>query len=409
MHSKKIQMKLSFDNSEIAFKYKTDKDLRNAKWLFSSMKIPYLSALGTAFTPWIIKSGLPIKGLIRNTIFKQFVGGESLQDTKSVTDTLAKFNVQSILDFGVEGKETDEVFEHTTKEYIRLIQYAASNKSIPYLAVKITGIASFELLEKLHGAPRLRSGIHDNEEQVAAWERVTERLQRICRVAKELGVGVMIDAEESWIQDPIDRIAMDMMQQFNQEKVIVMNTIQLYRHDRLAFLKLSHEIAKKGGFFLGVKLVRGAYMEKERARAQEKGYASPIQENKEATDRDYNLAVEYCLQNMEDITFFVASHNEHSNLLAANYLVNNRLPLNHPHVHFSQLYGMSDDITFNLADAGFSVCKYVPYGPLEEVIPYLMRRASENTSVQGQTSRELVLINKELQRRKMKKQRRDRN
>lgn len=393
-------MESNFNNSEIAFRYKTDSELKNARLLFSSMKVPVFSTLGIKLTPFLIKAKFPIRRAIRNTIFRQFVGGETLEQTEKVTDLLAKYGVKTIMDYGVEGKDNDESFNKTTNEYIRLIEYAAKKDAIPFVAVKVTGIASFELLHKLNDAPRVRSGIHDNEEQVAEWQKVHERIVSICEAAAKNNVGIMIDAEESWIQDPIDRLVMEMMQIYNKERVIVFNTIQLYRHDRLNFLKISHQIAKANGFILGMKLVRGAYMEKERERALVEGYESPIQPNKEATDRDYNLAVTYCLQHLDEISLIVASHNEYSNLIAANYLVDNQLPKDHPHVNFSQLYGMSDDITFNLADMGFSASKYLPYGPLKEVIPYLMRRAIENSSVKGQTGRELMLINNEIERRK---------
>lgn len=346
-----------------------------------------------------MKTGLPIHGLIRKTIFKQFVGGETLEETKNVASVLGKYGVEAILDYGVEGKEGEESFDHATGEFIRVINYAATQGNLPFMSIKVTGFARFALLQKLDEAPRLRSGIHDHEAETAEWDRVRERMYSICEAAAEKNIGVLVDAEESWIQDPVDRLTMEMMEIFNKDRVIVYNTIQLYRHDRLHFLKLSHQIAKQQGFLLGVKLVRGAYMEKERARAAEKGYESPIQKNKEASDKDYNEAVEYCINNLEQVSVIVASHNEKSNLLAARLMDEKGLPHNHPHVHFSQLYGMSDNITFNLAKEGFKVSKYLPFGPIRDVIPYLMRRAQENSSMSGQTGRELSLINKELERR----------
>ena len=224
-------------------------------------------------------------------------------------------------------------------------------------------------------------------------------MREICQAAADSRIGVLVDAEESWIQNTVDALTMQMMDAFNRDRVVVYNTIQLYRHDRLAFLKHSYEAAHEKGFVLGAKLVRGAYMEKERKRADQLSYPSPIQPNKEATDRDYDLGVTFCIQHIEDIALIVASHNENSNLLAARLLEQRNLPLNHPHVHFSQLYGMSDNITFNLAKAGCPVSKYLPFGPIKDVIPYLMRRAQENSSVSGQTGRELGLIKKELKRR----------
>ena len=393
-------MNLSFDNTKVAFEYKTTKDLKSAKNLFSTMKYPVLTALGTRFTPFLMKTGLPINGLIRSTIFKQFVGGESLEATAPICDMLNKYNVGVILDYGVEGKESETSFDHAMEEFIRVIQFAATQKNIPVIAIKVSGIARFELLRKLNEAPRLRSGVHDNEEQLAEWARVRQRMIQICDAARTCKIGVLVDAEESWVQDPIDRLTMEMMEIYNKEQILVYNTIQLYRHDRLDFLRMSRDIATRQGFLLGVKLVRGAYMEKERARAEQEGYPSPIQKDKDSTDLDYNNAVQFCVDHIAHIGFVVATHNEASSQYAAELLDQKGIAHNHPHVHFSQLYGMSDNITFNLAKEGYLVSKYLPFGPIREVIPYLMRRAQENSSVKGQTGRELSLINQELERRK---------
>lgn len=392
---------ISFDNTENAFAYKTEKELKKAKFLFSTMGYPLFVPIGTRITPLLIKGKLPfINKIVRNTIFKQFVGGETLEETATVGETLGKYGVQVILDYGVEGKEGEKNFDHATDEFIRVINYAATQKNIPFISIKVTGLARFSLLETLNEAPRLRSGVHDHEDEIAEWERVKDRMYAICATAAEKNIGVLIDAEESWIQDPVDRLTMEMMEEFNKEKAIVFNTIQLYRHDRLEFLKLSHRIAKQQGFLLGAKLVRGAYMEKERQRASQKGYSSPIQLDKESTDKDYNTAVEYCIENLDNISVIVASHNEQSNLLAYDLMDEKGIAHNHPHIHFSQLYGMSDNITFNLAKEGCSVSKYLPFGPIGDVIPYLMRRAQENSAMSGQTGRELTLIKRELKRRK---------
>lgn len=393
-------MNLSFDNTKVAFECKTTKDLKSAKTLFSTMKYPILTQIGTRFTPFLMKTGLPINGLIRKTIFKQFVGGESLEATAPICEMLHQYGVGVILDYGVEGKESEQSFDRTTQEFIRVIKFAATQNNSPVIAIKVTGIARFELLKKLNEAPRLRSGVHENEQQLAEWGRVRQRMLQICEAAKAANIGVLVDAEESWIQDPIDRITMEMMEIFNKEQVVVYNTIQLYRHDRLDFLKMSHDIAQKQGFLLGVKLVRGAYMEKERARADEEGYPSPIQKDKDSTDLDYNRAVRYCVENIDSVGLVVATHNEASALYTAELLDQKGIEHDHPHVHFSQLYGMSDNITFNLAKEGYRASKYVPFGPIREVIPYLMRRAQENSSVKGQTGRELSLISQELERRK---------
>ena len=393
-------MNISFENTQNAFAYKSTKALKSAKILFGFMGYPKLVQLGANLVPALLKAGLPIKGIIRNTIFKQFVGGETLAETIPVAQMLAEHNVDVILDYGVEGKEGEENFDHATQVFIDVINHAASQKNIPFISIKVTGLASHELLQALHEAPRLRSGIHDNEIEQAAWDRVRERMYAICEAAAEKNIGVLVDAEESWIQDPIDRLTMEMMAEFNKQKAVVFNTIQLYRHDRLHFLRISHQIAEAQGFILGLKLVRGAYMEKERAVAIEKNRVSPIQVSKEATDADYDEAVRFCMDHIHSIAVIIASHNEQSNLLGAKLLDEMMLPHNHPHVHFSQLYGMSDTITFNLAKEGFNVSKYLPFGPIQDVIPYLMRRAQENTSVSGQTGRELMQLKRELARRK---------
>jgi proline dehydrogenase len=398
---------ISFDNTEYAFAYKSDKELKRAKFLFSSMGIGSLVKIGTRLTPWAIRAGLPIKGIIRNTIFRQFVGGETLGETAVVANKLGAFNVQVILDYGVEGKEGEENFDHATEEFIRVIKYASTQRTMPFMSIKVTGFARFALLEKLDAAATDRSGYYGtvhtevlNEEEKAEWDRVVKRMERIIGAAADHKVGVLVDAEETWIQDPVDALTMQMMEKYNRNRVVVFNTIQLYRHDRLQFLKDSFAQAQSKQFILGAKLVRGAYMEKERKRAEEKGYPSPIQPDKASSDRDYNTAVEYCLNHIEQISLIVASHNEYSNLRATQLLDEKKIPHNHKHVHFSQLYGMSDNITFNLAKAGFAVSKYLPFGPIGDVIPYLMRRAQENSSVSGQTGRELGLIRKEVERRK---------
>jgi len=275
-----LAMNISFDNTENAFAYKSNKELKSAKFLFSTMGYPWFVQLGTRLTPFIMKTGLPVHGIIRKTIFKQFVGGETLEETAGVGAVLGKYGVQVILDYGVEGKEGEDSFDHATEEFIRVINYAATQTNIPFISIKVTGLARFSLLQTLNEAPRLRSGIHDHEVEIDEWDRVRERMYAICEIAAEKNIGVLVDAEESWIQDPIDRLTMEMMEIFNKQKVVVYNTIQLYRHDRLHFLKLSHQIAQQQGFLLGVKLVRGAYMEKERARAKEMGYPSPIQPDK---------------------------------------------------------------------------------------------------------------------------------
>ena len=401
---------ISFDNTENAFEYKTDKQLKKANFLFKTMGYGLLVKIGTRVTPWAMKAGLPINGILRNTIFSQFVGGETLDETAKVAKVLGQYHVQVILDYGVEGGDDGEDgFDHATEEFIRVINYAATQPNIPLMSIKVTGFSRFSLLEKLDHAMHESTGTLMNRYRAALegltavekeeWQRVLNRMRKICDTAASKNIGVLVDAEETWIQDPVDAITLLMMDELNKSKIVIYNTVQLYRHDRLQFLTDMLTAAIERNFILGAKLVRGAYMEKERKRAEEFGYASPIQPDKESSDRDYNLGVELCIDNLNQVALIVASHNEYSNLYATELLKKKGLPFNHPHIHFSQLYGMSDNITFNLAKAGCAVSKYLPFGPIKDVVPYLMRRAQENSSVSGQTGRELGLIKKELKRR----------
>lgn len=403
---------VSFNNTEFAFQYKTDKELKGAGRLFSLMDFPLLVKLGTKITPWLIRNKFPVKNLIKKTLFTQFTGGETLEQTAKVADKLEQYHVQVILDYGVEGGENSEAeFERSTNEFIRVIDYAATQPNIPFMSVKVTGLTRFQLLEELDERMQRFQGSlikryfnsleQLSKEQREEWHRVRHRLLRICQKACEKNVGMLIDAEESWIQDPVDALVILMMDSFNKTKTIIYNTAQLYRHDRLNFVKDCYEAAEERNFILGLKLVRGAYMNKERRRAAENKYQDPIQPDKAATDKDFDEAVKFCISHISRISAIVATHNEESNMKAVQQLMENNLPLNHPHISFSQLYGMSDNITFNLANAGCNVSKYLPFGPVEDVVPYLMRRAEENTSVQGQTGRELSLIKKELKRRNL--------
>jgi len=401
-------MNISFEDTKTAFAYKTTKELKRAKFLFESMGKQWLVNSGLWLTPLALKLGLPVKGLIRKTIFNQFVGGETLEETSAVAEKLGHFNVQVILDYGVEGKSGEENFEHASEEFIKVIRYASTQNNIPFMSVKLTGFARFELLEKINQLSvysDIIKGIIPFKKLDATergeWERVVVRLDKICKIASESDVSVLIDAEESWIQSPVDAVTMQMMQKYNHQKAVVYNTAQLYRHDRLQFIKDSCAYAKQNNFIAGMKLVRGAYMEKERKRAEELNYPSPININKKATDDEYNSALEFCIDPENNMRIVIGSHNEYSNLLATQLMEKYKLPLNDPDIHFSQLYGMSDNITFNLAKAGCHVSKYLPFGPIKDVIPYLMRRAQENSSVSGQTGRELGLIKKELKRRSL--------
>ena len=387
---------LQFNNTEIAFNYRSDKDLKLGNFLFRSMNSPLITRLGIAATKFSIKAHLPIGNLIKGTIFKQFCGGENMQEAANTADVIGKYNVGVILDYGVEGKENEKEFDKATFEFIKAITFAATKKNIPFVSLKVTGFARFSLLEKINNHEQLS----DNEK--AEWQRVYDRIERICAAAYEKKIMILIDAEETWIVEPVNDLTERMMEKFNKERAFIFNTYQLYSCGTLEFLKESCQNAISKGYILGAKLVRGAYMEKERARAAEKGYADPIQPNKESTDNDYNAAVIFCLRNLGKLSLFIGTHNEKSCIDAVNYMQQHSIDPGNPYVYFSQLYGMGDNISFNLAHEGFNVSKYLPYGPVQDVIPYLMRRAEENTSVAGQTSRELDLIRKEIKRRKEK-------
>jgi proline dehydrogenase len=404
--------RISFDDTALAFAYKSDRELRRARFLFSAMGNRLLLKICLSLTPMAIKMRLPlVRSAIRKTIFRQFIGGEDMKETVTVARNLSAYKTDIILDYGVEGGSGEDNFESASLQFKEVVEFAASVSNIPFISIKITGIARFSLLEKIDSGMRscdsdtlmkrylkVTEGLPVNEKE--EWKKVVERIRRVCETASVHGIGVLVDAEESWIQEPVDALCLLMMDSFNKGRCVVYNTIQLYRHDRLEFLKKSHEASKERNFMLGSKLVRGAYMEKERARALDYGYASPIHANKASTDRDYEHAVTYCLDHLDSIGLIVATHNENSNLLAVSIMEQKGIEPRHPHVHFSQLYGMSDNITFNLAAHGYNVSKYLPFGPIEDVVPYLMRRAQENSSVAGQTGRELMLINKELKRRR---------
>ncbi|SMD03136.1 proline dehydrogenase family protein [Pedobacter africanus] len=386
---------LNFDDTEIAFRNKSNAELNAAYWLFKVISSNFLTKIGPPITNFSLNIGLPIKGIIKATIFKHFCGGETIAECEHTIEQLHSGNVGTILDYSVEGEEEEAVFDFTCEEIIRTIERAAGDPRIPITVFKVTGIGRFGLLEKLDAKKELSAA------EQAEFDKVSKRCEKICRAAFEKNVPVMVDAEETWIQDTIDELAMDMMRLFNREQIIVYNTYQMYRHDKLADMKADHLIAKAEGFILGVKMVRGAYMEKERKRAEEMGYLSPIQPDKAASDRDYNASLHYCIEHIAEIAFVCGTHNEESCRILAQLLDEHNINHNHPHVYFAQLLGMSDNLSFNLSDAGYNVTKYVPYGPVKAVMPYLFRRAQENTSIAGATSRELGLIIKEKKRRRL--------
>jgi proline dehydrogenase len=385
-----------FENTEIAFKSKTNKDLNRAYWLFKIVGNHSMVHFGKSATNFAIKYKFPIKGLIKKTIFKQFCGGESINECEETMQTLNSFGIGTILDYSVEGKTSQEDFEATVNEIIATIQKGKGNPTIPFAVFKVTGIARFGILEK---ANNLNTTL--TSEEKTELNNVIDRIDRICKSAFDADLSVFIDAEETWIQDTIDRIAVDMMKKYNKTKTIVFNTAQMYRHDRYDYLSKEINLARNEGYFFGIKLVRGAYMEKERLRAEEKGYPSPIQPDKASSDKDFNRALELIIENIDIVSLCAGTHNEESSYLLTQLIEKNGLKKDDSRIYFAQLLGMSDHISYNLAFDSYKVAKYVPYGPIEEVLPYLLRRADENTSVAGQTSRELGLIMKERQRRKL--------
>lgn len=390
-----IEPEAHFDDTKIAFSYKSDRQLKKANFIFTIVNHPIISAIATGLVKFGLALRLPIDGLIRSTVFDHFCGGETIEESEKTIEALGRFKVGTILDYSVEGEKTENGFDQTCAAVLETFDEAKKSPHVPFCVFKVTGLADGDLLTKIQTKEPL------SKEEIVAFEKVKARVNQICQKANEMQIPVLIDAEETWLQQPIDQLAHDMMVLYNKQTAIVYTTFQLYRKDGLANLKALHADAQQHGFYLGVKLVRGAYMEKERARAESMGYADPIQPDKESTDRDFNLGLEYCLNNIDRISLVCGSHNEHSNQYLTQLLKKQNLQHADKHVWFSQLLGMSDTISFNLADAGYNVAKYVPFGPVRSVMPYLFRRASENTSVAGQSSRELLMIRKEIKRRKL--------
>jgi len=386
---------LDLQDTAVAFADKSNAELKKRYWLFRMMNSPSLNSFGTKMAELSLRFRLPFKWAIKATVFKHFCGGETIEECEGTVVNLSKSKIGAILDYSVEGRYEEEDFGRTKEEIIRTIKRAKDDDRVPFAVFKVTGIAPLGTLEKVS------SGTELTEKGEWKWERIRERVDSICKYAHSIDQQLFIDAEETWIQNAIDKLVTEMMEKYNRERPLIFNTIQLYRHDRLEFLRVTHQEARDKGYFYGIKLVRGAYMEKERERAAEMGYESPIQPDKESTDRDYNLALKYCVENIRDLAVVCASHNEESNRCLAELLSQHKLARNHPNALFSQLYGMSDNLSYNLANAGYNVSKYVPYGPIKDTIPYLIRRAQENSSVTGQMSRELELISKELKRRKL--------
>ena len=383
-----------FDNTEVAFTLKNNRQLKRAYFLFKMISYQALVKIGTGLTNFALKANLPVKSLIKSTVFDHFCGGESEEDCLPIIAEMYDKNVSCVLDYSVEGKQSEAQFDAALKKSLEIVEFGDQNDAMSITVFKPTGFGRFELFQKKG------EGVRFTKSEEEEWNRIVKRFHDICKLAKSKNIRVLIDAEESWMQDAADDLVEEMMCNYNKERAIVYNTIQTYRWDRLDYVKALHERSKKENFKLGVKIVRGAYMEKERERAEDKGYASPICKDKLTTDENFDNTMKYVFQNLNDIALFIGTHNENSCYLAMQLMSDKNIQKNADEVWFGQLYGMSDHISFNLASHGYNVAKYVPFGPVKDVMPYLIRRAEENTSVAGQTNRELDLITKEMKRRK---------
>lgn len=388
-------MNPDFENTTIAFQLKTDSELERAYFLFKLIANEPLVKIGTAVTNFAIKAHLPIEGLIRATVFDHFCGGVNEEDCITVIDKMYEKGVFSILDYSVEGKKIEDQFDFALEKILRVLDFVKEKDAIPFAVFKPTAFGRFELYEKVSAGVKL-----DNEEY-QEWKRVIHRYDQVCEKAHDLDVSMLIDAEESWIQDAADNLVLDMMRKYNKEKSVVFNTIQMYRWDRMEYLEKLNGIAISENFKIGLKVVRGAYMEKENERAEEMKYESPICKSKQATDENFDDAISYMMNHLDRVSIFAGTHNEESCLKLIQHMEQKNIDANNPNVWFGQLYGMSDHITFNLTAEGYNAAKYVPYGPVKDVMPYLIRRAEENTSVAGQTTRELALLQREKKRRKL--------
>ncbi len=393
-YKEKIQIP-DFRDTRVAFEAKSDSELKLTTWMFYLMNFRFLVNSFGHLAIWAAKLRLPFaKYFIKKTLYKQFCGGESLEDARPTIEHLYSFDVKTMLDYGAEGKNDEEAFDKVIEENLKSIDFASENDSVKVISTKVSGLTQNKILEKVQKGEKL-----DNEEE-NRFEALQTRLNKLCKYAEERNVGIFVDAEESWIQGTIDDLVLDLMEKYNRNTIIVYNTFQMYRKDMLGNLQRDFERAQSNGFVLGAKLVRGAYMEQERARSEKYAYPCPIHETKDDTDKMYNDAIRFCMEHFDQIAFANASHNMESMELQVRLIQEMGVPRDHIHMNFCQLMGMSDHLTYNLAKRGYNVAKYVPYGPVRDVVPYLVRRAHENSSVTGDMSREYAMLKAEVQRRK---------
>lgn len=387
---------VDFSHLEKAFQSRSDKELKRVYQLYRAIDSPFLTRIGTPLLKAAFALRLPVTGFVRKTLFSLFCGGVSLVDSVHSMQELGKYNVRTILDYAVEGEKSEKGFDATYKQLKKTILHAGQHPEVAFIACKMTGIANFDLMAKKQSGKTLSAA------EIEAFDRIRARIDDLCATAVEQKKLLTIDAEESWIQDTVDGLAEEMMEKYNREYPYIYTTAQLYRHDRLPYLRELVERSKEKGYQMAVKLVRGAYMERERERAEEMGYPDPIQPDKASTDRDFDAAQALCIEHIDHVAVCSGTHNEESSQYLVRLMNEKGVAPDNERVWFSQLYGMSDNITFTLADAGFNAAKYLPYGPVKAVMPYLLRRAEENTAIAGQAGREVQLIRRELERRGLK-------
>mgnify|MGYP003333186492 CR=1 FL=1 len=386
---------LDLEDTETAYQARSDSELKHTFRLFKTLNNNFINQLGILTARLAYSMHLPLDFIMKRTLYGQFCGGESLNECSAVVAKLHTYGVKVCLDYAVEGEHSELGYEQTSNELMRMIEFSSSRDEIPFVVFKPTGIASAQLLEAISRGQNL------TESQILQWKGSKERFSKICAASYKAGKRLFIDAEESWLQPAIDDMSEEMMKRFNVDWPCIHNTLQFYRHDRLEFLERSLIRAREEGYSFGVKLVRGAYMDREKERARTLGYEDPIQPNKQSTDHDYDKALKLCVDNLNHVSLCAASHNEKSSLFLVKLMKDRGIERHHSNIYFSQLYGMGDHLSFNLAKSGFNVCKYLPYGPVGSVMPYLMRRAEENTSIGDQMSRDLRLLKMEIGRRRL--------